>query len=59
MTAHRTTIHILGLGAMGTVLAVDLLRFTNALVVPLFRSQERLAQFQRPTGTKLLYVKFI
>ncbi|EJS43430.1 pan5p [Saccharomyces arboricola H-6] len=54
MTApHRTTIHILGLGAMGTVLAVDLLRFTNALVVPLFRSQERLAQFQKANGNKL------
>ena len=53
MTAtHRTTIHILGLGAMGTVLAVDLLRFTNALVVPLFRSQERLAQFQEANGNK-------
>ncbi|QHS73700.1 2-dehydropantoate 2-reductase PAN5 [Saccharomyces paradoxus] len=54
MTApHRSTIHILGLGAMGTVLAVDLLRFTNALVVPLFRSQERLAQFKKANGNKI------
>ncbi|CAI4039440.1 hypothetical protein SMKI_08G1060 [Saccharomyces mikatae IFO 1815] len=54
MTApQRSTIHILGLGAMGTVLAVDLLRFTNALVVPLFRSQERLAQFQKANENKV------
>lgn len=44
--ATRPLVHILGLGSMGTVLAVDLLRFTNALVVPLFRSNEKLLRFQ-------------
>lgn len=38
--------HILGLGAMGALLAADLLRYTNASVIPLFRSKERLSRFQ-------------
>lgn len=39
-------VHILGLGAMGAILTADLLRFTNASVIPLFRSRERLSRFQ-------------
>lgn len=39
-------VHILGLGAMGALLAADLLRYTNASVIPLFRSKERLSRFQ-------------
>lgn len=45
-TSSKPIVHILGLGAMGVLLAVDLLRFSNALVVPLFRSRERLVRFQ-------------
>ncbi|QLQ80951.1 hypothetical protein HG537_0E03060 [Torulaspora globosa] len=45
-TSTKPVIHILGLGAMGALLAVDLLRFTNVTVVPLFRSQDRLLRFQ-------------
>lgn len=39
-------VHILGLGAMGAIVAADLLRCTNACVIPLFRSRERLLRFQ-------------
>ncbi|KAL3233556.1 2-dehydropantoate 2-reductase [Nakaseomyces bracarensis] len=46
MTVNRPIVHILGLGAMGTVLAVDLLRFSNAMLIPLFRSEEKLNRFQ-------------
>ncbi|CCC71464.1 hypothetical protein NCAS_0H01540 [Naumovozyma castellii] len=51
--ASRPIVHILGLGSMGTVLAVDLIRFTNALVVPLFRSQEKLETFQKTAHSKI------
>ncbi|QLL33394.1 hypothetical protein HG536_0E03050 [Torulaspora globosa] len=52
-TSAKPVIHILGLGAMGALLAVDLLRFTNATVVPLFRSQERLHRFQNDFNSTL------
>lgn len=42
----KPLVHIVGLGSIGALLAVDLLRFTNCSVVPLFRSKERLEQFQ-------------
>ncbi|CCD23867.1 2-dehydropantoate 2-reductase PAN5 NDAI_0C02070 [Naumovozyma dairenensis CBS 421] len=51
--AKRPIIHILGLGSMGTVLAVDLIRFTNALVIPLFRSKEKLDKFQIEGHSKI------
>ncbi|OXB41178.1 hypothetical protein B1J92_L10538g [Nakaseomyces glabratus] len=44
--AVRPVVHIVGLGAVGTVLAVDLLRFTNVSLVPLFRSQAKLDYFR-------------
>lgn len=52
-TSAKPVIHILGLGAMGALLAVDLLRFTNAIVVPLFRSQDRLHRFQKDFDSTL------
>lgn len=44
--ARAPKVHLLGLGSMGTVLAVNLLRFTNAAVIPLFRSKEKVDRFQ-------------
>lgn len=53
MTANRPIVHILGLGAMGTVLAVDLLRFSNAVLVPLFRSEEKLNRFRNEFNSQI------
>ncbi|EDO18248.1 hypothetical protein Kpol_543p77 [Vanderwaltozyma polyspora DSM 70294] len=56
----RPTVHILGFGSMGTVLALDLLRYTNANVIPLFRSNEKVELFQKEAnnvfGMKKLYL---
>lgn len=52
-SSSRPVVHILGLGAMGMVIAVDLIRFTNALVIPLFRSKERLSGFQHTNQNTL------
>lgn len=52
-TSSKPVVHILGLGAMGALLAVDLLRFTNATVVPLFRSQDRLNRFRQEFDSTL------
>lgn len=53
MTTQRPIVHILGLGAMGTVLAVDLLRFSNAMLVPLFRSEEKLNRFKNEFNSQI------
>lgn len=60
MTAiSRPAVHILGLGAMGTVLGVDLSRFTNAMIIPLFRSKEKMNKFkcegQSTIGIRKIY----
>lgn len=47
MTMTKPVIHILGLGSMGTVLAVDLLRYTNAQVIALLRNDQKMNNFQR------------
>ncbi|GCF01379.1 2-dehydropantoate 2-reductase [Zygosaccharomyces mellis] len=43
----KPVVHIVGLGSIGALLAVDLLRFAHCSVVPLFRSKKRLEQFQK------------
>ncbi|CAR27322.1 hypothetical protein ZYGR_0I05960 [Zygosaccharomyces rouxii] len=45
----KPLVHIVGLGSMGAILAVDLLRFADCSIVPLFRSKNRLEQFQNET----------
>ncbi|CCH60318.1 hypothetical protein TBLA_0C05220 [Henningerozyma blattae CBS 6284] len=46
------TIHILGLGAMGTVFSIDLARYTNSKIIPLFRNKSRLLQFQNENNNQ-------
>lgn len=57
----KPLVHIVGLGSMGAILAVDLLRFADCSVVPLFRSRKRLEQFQNETqstvGVRKLYLE--
>ena len=56
----KPVIHILGLGSMGTILALDLLRFTNATVIPLLRNTEKVEHFKTTAnnhiGVKKLYL---
>lgn len=42
----RPKIHIVGMGSMGTLLAVNLIKYSNASIIPLFRNKSRLEQFQ-------------
>ncbi|KAK5781659.1 hypothetical protein RI543_000844 [Arxiozyma heterogenica] len=51
--AGRPVIHIVGMGSMGTVLAINLLQYTKAEIIPLFRNQERLSQFQDDAGSTI------
>lgn len=45
--ATRPKIHIVGMGSMGTLLAINLIKYSNTLVIPLFRNKSRLDQFQK------------
>lgn len=42
----KPIVHIMGLGSMGAILAVDLVRFSECSVIPLLKSKSRLEQFQ-------------
>lgn len=57
----KPLVHVVGLGSMGAILAVDLLRFADCYVVPLFRSKKRLEQFQNEAqstvGVRKLYLE--
>lgn len=57
----KPLVHIIGLGSMGAILAVDLLRFADCSVVPMFRSRQRLQQFkndsQSTVGIRKLYLE--
>ncbi|AQZ11171.1 PAN5 (YHR063C) [Zygosaccharomyces parabailii] len=57
----KPLVHVIGLGSMGAILAVDLLRFADCSVVPMFRSKKRLEQFQKDSqstvGIRKLYLK--
>lgn len=57
----KPVIHIIGMGSMGTLLAVNLLQFTSTEVIPLLRNKERLSQFQKDAastiGVRKLYEK--
>ncbi|CCK68898.1 uncharacterized protein KNAG_0B04630 [Huiozyma naganishii CBS 8797] len=50
---EKPVVHIVGLGSMGSILAMDLLEFTDAEVVPLFRNEQKLKSFQIGHGSKL------
>ncbi|CAL9734601.1 2-dehydropantoate 2-reductase [Monosporozyma servazzii] len=49
----KPVIHIVGMGSMGTLLAVNLLQFSNTEVIPLFRNKERLSQFQKDAASTI------
>ncbi|CCF57915.1 hypothetical protein KAFR_0D02670 [Kazachstania africana CBS 2517] len=42
----RPVLHVLGMGSMGALLAVNLLQTTRTEVIPLFRNTEKLSKFQ-------------
>lgn len=51
--ASRPVIHIVGMGSMGTLLAINLLQYTKTDVIPLFRNKERLSQFQNDANSTI------
>ncbi|CCK68897.1 uncharacterized protein KNAG_0B04625 [Huiozyma naganishii CBS 8797] len=59
--ATKSAVHVVGMGSMGTLLAVNLLHTTNTEVIPLFRNKDRMDQFQKESnstiGIRRLYLE--
>ncbi|CCD24471.1 uncharacterized protein NDAI_0D01570 [Naumovozyma dairenensis CBS 421] len=52
--SSRPVVHLIGLGSMGAIFAADLLNYTNASIIPIFRSKEKLAKFQNEANSELM-----
>ncbi|CCE63939.1 hypothetical protein TPHA_0G01030 [Tetrapisispora phaffii CBS 4417] len=56
----KPVVHLLGMGAMGTILAMDMMNYTNSKVIPLLRSEEKVSLFKseynNTIGVKKLYL---
>lgn len=58
MTQPQSRVFVLGFGSIGVILASQLQKCTQSVVIPLFRSKERLGDFeklQHKAGVKSLY----
>ena len=52
-----TTVHLLGLGAIGIILAMDLVREAHVEIIPLLRNRDRLRDFQENRGSRIVVRK--
>lgn len=54
MTADsKPVVHVIGMGAMGAIIAVNLLEYTDCEIVPLFRNKAKCERFVRDSNSSI------
>lgn len=51
--SERPVVHVLGMGSMGSIIALSLLETTSCEIIPLFRDDAKLERFQNGSDSKI------